>query len=96
MICAMRSVLVLVGLVSACGSSDLPKPPPPPHRDAGADTDGGPRSVDLQVVHLDEPVVELPKLDSFTLLDPGKGDRATLRYELKTGSASYFVVTKLA
>ncbi len=94
MICAMRSVLVLVGLV-ACGSSDLPKPPPPPHRDAGAASDGGPRSVDLQVVHLDEPVVELPKLDSFTLLDPGKGDAAALRYDLKAGAASYFVVTKL-
>ncbi len=94
MICAMRCALVVLGLV-ACGSSDLPKRPPPPHRDAGADSDGGPRSVDLQVVHLPEPVVELPKLDSFTLLDPGKGERSLLRYDLKAGSASYFVVTKL-
>jgi len=46
-------------------------------------------------VVLDEPVVELPRQEAFTLLDPGKGARAVLRYALAPGTASYATATDL-
>jgi hypothetical protein len=62
--------------------------------------DAGPPVVEhkelpLTIAHLPEPEVELPKLDSFTLLEPGKGARHALRYAIPAGTATYSADTRL-
>lgn len=47
-------------------------------------------------VPLDEPVVALPRQDSFALLGAGAAPRAPLRYRLASGVATYQVVTQIA
>ncbi|NVB79598.1 MAG: hypothetical protein HOV81_14475 [Kofleriaceae bacterium] len=47
------------------------------------------------IVHFEEPKIELPKQESFELLDPGTGDRAPLRYELTAASLTYPITTRL-
>lgn len=69
----MRSIALLA--LCACGSKDSAPPPPtklPPVEVRPAN--------DLGVERLPQPVVDLPKQQSFRLLDPGKGDLAPLRY----------------
>ncbi len=46
-------------------------------------------------IHLAEPPIELPKQESFKLLDPGKGARTALRYQLAPESVEHTVETKL-
>jgi hypothetical protein len=48
------------------------------------------------VITLDEPRRELPRRESFQLLDPGKGARSPLRYALAAGTASVIVQTTLS
>lgn len=47
------------------------------------------------IVRFEEPKIELPKQESFELLDAGKGERAPLRYQLAAGSLTYPIETKL-
>ncbi len=72
----------LVALLCACGSKDETPPPtklPPvevrPPKDLGID-------------RLPQPLVDLPKQISFRLLDPGKGERAPLRYAVSEGETT--------
>jgi len=46
-------------------------------------------------VVFEEPKIDLPKQESFQLLDPGKGDRAVLRYSLAPGAVAFVAQTKL-
>ena len=90
--------IMLVGAVVACGGkSDDPKAAAP--RDAPARTKVElpmrTQSMDMKPVPLDEPVIELPKQESFTLLAPGKGTLAPLRYHLATAVGSYLAETAL-
>jgi hypothetical protein len=83
---------LLAFLVACSGSSSKPAP--------AAKKDAGPaivkhEEVPLTVAHLPEPQVALPKLDSFTLLSPGKGARHALRYAVPAGSATFTAETKL-
>ncbi len=48
------------------------------------------------VVVMDEPKIDLPKQESFTLLDAGKDDRAVLRYALATGTVAFTARTALS
>lgn len=69
----MRAIALL--LVCACGSKESEPPPP---------TKLPPAEVrppqDLGIERLPQPAADLPKQLSFRLLDPGKGEAATLRY----------------
>jgi hypothetical protein len=47
-------------------------------------------------VVFEEPKLDLPKQESFTLLDPGKGDRAVLRYALAPGTVAVFAQSMLS
>ncbi len=44
---------------------------------------------------LEAPPIELPKQELFKLLDPGKGPRAVLRYQLAPATVNHTVETKL-
>jgi hypothetical protein len=41
------------------------------------------------------PKIDLPRQESFTLLDPGKGERAVLRYALATGTVAFLAQSSL-
>jgi hypothetical protein len=47
-------------------------------------------------VVFEEPKLDLPKQESFTLLDPGKGERAVLRYALTPGSVAFLAESTLS
>ncbi|HEU4732475.1 MAG TPA: hypothetical protein VFT22_31485, partial [Kofleriaceae bacterium] len=49
-----------------------------------------------RVVVLPEPALELPKQESFRLIDPGKRPRAPLRYALAPGATAVVATTTLA
>jgi hypothetical protein len=78
---------------SAKGGSGAAQAPAtsPPGTPAPAVTDR--RSGD---VVFDEPKIDLPKQESFTLLDPGKGERAVLRYALAPGSVAFLAQSTLS
>lgn len=83
---------LLVSLLVACsGKSSQPKKVP---KDAGVSRveKSLPGS---GIVHFAEPKIELPKQESFALLDAGKGDKAPLRYALAPGALTYPIETKL-
>lgn len=76
----MRWIAVL--LVCACGSKESEPPPtklPPPEVRPPQD---------LGIGRLPQPAAELPKQQSFRLLDPGKGEAAALRYAVSDGEAT--------
>jgi hypothetical protein len=87
----MRAIAV-VALV-ACNNSS---PPPPPKPEPPAPIRRGKQYTAPQTIHLDAPAIDLPKQESFRLLDPGKGPRAPLRYQLAAGTVSYLADTKLS
>jgi hypothetical protein len=84
--------VLLVSLLVACsGKSAKPKKAP---------EDAGVARVEKElpgsgIVHFEEPKVELPKQESFELLDAGTGDKAPLRYELAPASLTYPITTRL-
>lgn len=79
---------IVIFLVCACGSKDASPPPAP--------TPTPPIEVrpptELGVDHLPQPAVDLPRQLSFRLLDPGKGETSTLRYQI----AQAEVTTRIA
>ena len=77
----------------ACNGSKPAAPAPAAKKDAGSVIEH--REVPLTIEHLPEPVVALPRLDSFTVLDEGKGVKHALRYQAPAGSETYKAVTKL-
>lgn len=85
-----RALLVSV-LVACSGKSSQPKKVP---KDAGV-TRVEKTLPGNGIVHFEEPKIELPKQESFELIDAGKGDRAPLRYELAAGALTYPIETKL-
>lgn len=48
------------------------------------------------VVTFDEPRIDLPRQESFKLLDPGKGGRAALRYALAQGTTRFLAQATLS
>lgn len=48
------------------------------------------------VVTFEEPRIDLPRQESFKLLDPGKGGRAALRYALAQGTTRFLAQTTLS
>lgn len=76
----MRWLLAIT--LCACGSKDSPPPPAPapvevrPPQSVGAGD------------QLPQPIVDLPKQESFRVLDPGHGERETLRYSVGLGEVS--------
>ena len=82
---------VLVAFLVACGGS---RSAPAAKKDAAVPVVEH-RDIPLTLEHLPQPVVELPKLESFTLLDAGKGAKRTLRYAVPAGSSTYTAKTRL-
>jgi hypothetical protein len=99
----IRTAAMLASIaVTACSS----RPRPDPAKDAGgsaAVTVKPPVQVPLPSVkqysapsmHVDSPPIELPKQELFKLLDPGKGARQVLRYQLAPAIVTHTVETKL-
>jgi hypothetical protein len=59
----------------------------------------GPRVVQLAPpgpIVMAAPTIELPKLESFQLLDAGTGPKAALRYQLAAGASSFLAQTTLS
>ncbi len=82
----MRPIAHLfVALLCACGSKDSGSPPPPPTKLPPVEV-RPPK--DLGVDRLPQPIVDLPKQQSFRLLDPGKGQLAVLRYAVGEGETT--------
>jgi hypothetical protein len=71
--------LLVLGLWS-CGSKEAAPPPPPPSP---------------VEVRLPQPVIELPKQQSFKLLEPGAGERSVLRYAIATTDIATRIEMKL-
>jgi len=87
-----RSVVAALAL-AACKDAAPPAAPPPAPV-------AGPRVIQLEQprdLAMVEPEVEVPKLESFQLLDAGaSGERVALRYQLATGTRSFFASTTLS
>jgi hypothetical protein len=62
-----------------------PEPAAPPTMRAPVTVQTG-----SNVVNFEEPKIDLPKQESFKLLDAGKGARAPLRYALAAGTTRFF------
>src|SRR5689334_8114683 len=88
----MLRTLFLLALVACSSKSKLDDKPAAPK-----DASTAPKSVDIapRVPVLPEPAIELPKLDSFTLIAPGKGPLALLRYKLAAGTATEHAESRL-
>lgn len=84
--------VLLVAALVACSSK--PSEPKKVLKDAGV-TRVEKTLPGSGIVHFEEPKIELPKQESFALLDAGKGDRAPLRYQLAAGALTYPIVTNL-
>lgn len=96
----MTRALVVVAIVAgACGGDPAPdapakKPPAPPApQKVGLSTKQQP--MEHRAIHLDEPVVELPREDAYALVSPGAEPRAVLQYALAEASATYAAETRL-
>jgi hypothetical protein len=95
------SAVIAVAAAVAC-QDPVPRAPDPAARppaagepraapdDAGPPVDGGSR-----VIVMPEPVVALPRLESFQLLSPGKGARGVLRYALAAGTTAMMASSAL-
>ncbi len=92
----MRTLAVLLLAAAACGGkSDDPKPQP---KDAGIAVHAPvtlPFHTETMPIPLAEPLIELPKQESFTLVAPGKAPLAVLRYKLEARVGSYLAETAL-
>jgi hypothetical protein len=73
---------LFAALLCACGSKDGASPPPPPTKLPPVEVRP---PQDLGVDRLPQPIVDLPKQQSFRVLDPGKGDMVALRYAVGEG-----------
>jgi hypothetical protein len=82
---------VVAAAAVACGNSS---PAKPVKKDAAVAVDPNPSRV-LSVAHFDEPVIVLPKQESFTLLAPGTGAKAALRYQLAAATSESHGQTRL-
>ncbi len=85
--------VLLVSVLVACSSKST-EPAKKVYKDAGIER------VEKELppsglVRFEEPKVELPKQESFEVLDPGTGEKALLRYELVAASLTYPIETKL-
>lgn len=95
--------VVAVVAVAACGSSDKPAPAPAPKDAAPLVVDqsvpvakGDQYTPEQQVLHLDEPKLDLPKQEAFKLVDPGTGAKAPLVYAFATTGTQIEIETKLS
>lgn len=70
---------------SAPSAPSAPEPAAPPTMRAPVTLQTG-----ANVIHFEEPKIDLPKQESFKLLDAGKGARAPLRYALTAGTTRFF------
>jgi hypothetical protein len=84
-------VLLVSVLVACSGKSAEPKKVPKDAAVARVEKELPPSGI----VHFEEPKIELPKQESFELLDAGTGEKAPLRYELAAGALTYPIATKL-
>ena len=73
------------GSPSAPSAPSAPEPAAPPTMRAPVTVQAG-----SNVVNFEEPKIDLPKQESFKLLDAGKGARAPLRYVLAAGTTRFF------
>src|SRR5262249_32134447 len=68
-------------------------PVPPP-------TASPPRAASSRIgsnaITLDEPAIELPRQESFKLIDAGRGSKALLRYALAPQTSSFHVETRMS
>src|SRR4051812_9154568 len=89
-----RLALALVLAAAACSSKS--KLDGIGHKkDAGLPLSPSRPPADIAIPIMEDPVVDLPRQESFTLLDPGKGTRAELRYQLTAGAVTYHAETRL-
>jgi len=75
-------------------------PPPPSGQAGGGSAKAAPAEpvplASKRIIMLDEPTLDLPKQESFTLLGPGTGKRAVLRYTLAAGRTAVIAQTTLS
>jgi len=73
-------------------ASGAPSPAPP-----GASVPPAPTVTEKRTANVvfEEPKLDLPKQESFQLVDPGKGERAVLRYALAPGTVAFIAETTL-
>lgn len=78
---------------SAGSSSGAPSPAAP----APATVPSQPTVTERRSANVvfDEPKIDLPRQEAFTLVDPGKGERAVLRYALAPGTVAFLAQTTL-
>ncbi|MDB4959442.1 MAG: hypothetical protein JWO36_7011 [Myxococcales bacterium] len=93
----MQKWMVAVLVVAACSSKSRLDDKPAPK---DARTDPNPtKSLDLPtgagIAHLENPVVQLPKQDSFVILEAGKGPASLLRYTPAPGTVMFHAETSL-
>src|SRR5689334_16042465 len=79
------------GAPSAQNAPSAPEPAAPPTMRAPVTVQAG-----SNVVNFEEPKIDLPKQESFKLLDAGKGARAPLRYALAAGTTRFFTQATIA
>jgi hypothetical protein len=90
-----RRDLVVLALTSLVACKDTTAKPAIP-RDAAP---VGPRVVQVApptTIVMAAPAIDLPRLESFQLLDAGAGPRAVLRYQLAAGARSFLAQTTLS
>ncbi|HET9624689.1 MAG TPA: hypothetical protein VFP84_25150 [Kofleriaceae bacterium] len=103
-----RNIAIVVGVLACAACGDRGAPPGPAAGSgsgAGAGSAAGSAAPPLTHVAqytadplaMDEPTIELPKQESFRLLDPGaKAGRAPLRYTLAAGSATFSTASQIS
>lgn len=96
-----RRELVALALTSLVACKDSPAKPVPATAPAIAHdaAPAGPRVVQVApagTIVMAPPKIDLPRLESFQLLDAGQGTRTVLRYQLAAGTSSFLAETTLS
>jgi hypothetical protein len=100
---AAGAVLGMLVEVAGCKSPESTSAPPPPASRApaagsaaAAEPAATPPVESTRVIVLDAPKIDLPKLESFTLLGDGTGKKSALRYSLAATSFALVAQTQLS
>jgi hypothetical protein len=88
--------VLAVATLASCGSSSSAPPPPVAH-DAGAPpvVHGEQYTLPPSTIHLDEPKLDLPKMEPIKLVDAGAGERTPLVYAFASATTETTMETKL-
>ena len=90
----ISAALAVLAALSACKGGS---PPKTGDVAGSASASGAPSPAERRSANVvfDEPKIDLPRQESFTLLDPGKGEREVLRYALAPGTVAFLAQSTL-